>query len=92
MMAFNPKHQTKVQYLRRLRDRYRDATKMDACRLANRMLRHLADGDVTQAQMQTAWGMTAQEWTAKAVQLQVRADRWIALKAAENAVSNEAGD
>lgn len=92
MMAFNPKHQTKVQYLRRLRERYRDATKMDACRLANRILRHLADGDVTQAQMQTAWGMTAQEWAAKAVNLQVRADKWIVYRAAENAASNEAGD
>jgi len=91
-MAFNPKHQTKVQYLRRLRERYRDATKMDACRLANRILRHLADGDVTVAQMQTAWNMTAQEWAAKAAQLQVRADKWIAFKAAENAAANEAGD
>ena len=91
-MAFNPKHQTKVQYLRRLRERYRDATKMDACRLADRILRHLADGDVTLVQMQTAWGMTAQEWTVKAVQLQARADKWLAFKAAENAASNEAGD
>ncbi len=92
MMAFNPKHQTKVQYLRRLRERYRDATRMDACRLASRILRHLADGDVTLVQMQNAWNMTAQEWTAKAVNLQVRADKWLAFKAAENAASNEAGD
>jgi hypothetical protein len=92
MMAFNPKHQTKVQYLRRLRERYRAAVKMDACRLANRILRHLADGDVTLVQMQTAWGMTAQEWAAKAVNLQARADKWLAFKAAENAASNEAGD
>ena len=91
-MAFNPRHQTKVQYLRRLRERYRDAVKMDACRLANRILRHLADGDVTLVQMQTAWGMTAQEWAAKAVNLQARADKWLAYKAAENAASNEAGD
>lgn len=91
-MAFNPKHQTKVQYLRRLRERYRDATKMDACRLANRILRHLADGDVTLAQMQTAWGMTAQEWAAKAVNLQARADKWLAYRAAEQAADNEAGD
>lgn len=91
-MAFNLKHQTKVQYLRRLRERYRDATRMDACRLANRILRHLSDGDVTQAQTQTAWGMTAQEWTAKAVQLQARADKWIAYRAAERAADNEVGD
>lgn len=91
-MAFNPRHQTKVQYLRRLRERYRDAVKMDACRLAHRILKHLADGDVTLVQMQNAWGMTAQEWAAKAVNLQARADKWLAFKAAENAASNEAGD
>lgn len=91
-MAFNPRHQTKVQYLRRLRERYRDAVKMDACRLANRILRHLADGDVTLVQMQTAWGMTAQEWADKAVNLQARADKWLAFKAASAAADNEAGD
>ena len=91
-MAFSPRHQTKVQYLRRLRERYRGAAKMDACRLANRMLRHLSDGDVTLAQMQNAWNMTAQEWTAKAVNLQARSDKWLAYKAAENAAENEAGD
>ena len=91
-MAFNPKHQTKVQYLRRLRERYRDAVKMDACRLAHRILKHLADGDVSLAQMQTAWNMTAQEWAAKTLQLQARADKWLTFKAAENAAANEAGD
>ena len=91
-MAFNPKHQTKVQYLRRLRERYRAAVKLDACRLAHRILKHLADGDVTQAQMQTAWGMTAQEWATKAAALQVRADKWIAYKTAEATADNEVSD
>jgi hypothetical protein len=91
-MAFNPKHQTKLQYLKRLRERYRGAVKMEACRLANRMLRHLADGDVSLAQMQNAWNMTAPEWTAKAAALQVRADKWLAFKAANAAADNEAGD
>ena len=91
-MAFNPRHQTKVQYLRRLRERFKDATKMEACRLANRILRHLADGDVTLAQMLSAWNMTQAEWTVKAASLQVRADKWLAFKAANTAADNEAGD
>ena len=91
-MAFNPRHQTKLQYLRRLRDRYRDARGREACRLAARMLKHLADGDVTLAQMQNAWNMTAPEWTAKAAQLQVRADRWASFRAAESAADAETGD
>lgn len=91
-MAFNPRHQTKLQYLRRLRERYRDAKGREACRLAARMLKHLADGDVSLAQMQNAWNMTAQEWTAKAALLQVKADRWMAFRAAESAAQAEAGD
>ena len=91
-MAFNPIHQTKVQYLVRLRQRYREATKMEACRLANRILKHLADGDVTQAQMLNAWNMTAQEWTVKAAQLQTRADKWLAFKTAEQTADNEGAD
>ena len=91
-MAFNPAQQTKLQYLRRLRERYRAAVKMEACRLANRTLRHLADGDVTQAQVLNAWNMTQAEWAVKAAALQVRADKWIAYRAAERAADNEAGD
>jgi len=91
-MAFNPKHQTKIQYLRRLRERYKAAVKMEACRLANRILRHLADGDVTQTQMLAAWNLTASEWTTKAAALQIRANKWIAFKSANNAAENEVGD
>ena len=92
MMAFNPRQQTKVQYLVRLRDRYRGAVKMEACRLANRMLRHLADGDVTQAQMLSAWNMTQTEWDVKAVALQAKANKWIAYKVALASADNEGQD
>ena len=91
-MALNLQHQTKVQYLKRLRERYRDAAKLEACRLANKVLQHLADGDVTLAQMQNAWNMTPAEWTAKAAQLQTKANKWTAYKAAETTAQNEAGD
>lgn len=92
MMAFNPRHQTKVQYLKRLRERFRLAEKMDACRLANRILRHLADGDVTQAQMLSAWSMTQAEWDVRAAQLQIKADKWMAYKAANASADNEGGN
>lgn len=91
-MAFNPRHQTKLQYLRRLRERYRAAQGREACRLAARMLKHLADGDVSLAQMQNAWNMTAPEWTVKAALLQVKAARWASFRAAESAADLEAGD
>lgn len=91
-MALNLQHQTKVQYLRRLRDRYRAAERMEACRLAHKILKHLSDGDVTLVQMQNAWGMSAAEWVAKAAQLQVRADKWTVYKAAERDADNEGND
>lgn len=90
-MPLSLKHQTKVQYLRRLRERLRAAEKLEACRIASRMLKHLSDGDVTQAQMETAWGMTAAEWSAKSVALQVKADKWAAYVAAQTTMANEAG-
>jgi hypothetical protein len=91
-MALILNHQTKVQYLKRLRDRYKEAVKIEACRLAYKMLRHLSDGDVSQANMLNAWNMTADEWAVKAVKLQARADKWAAYKAAENAADNEGVD
>ena len=91
-MALNLQHQTKVQYLVRLRQRYRAAEKREACRLAWRMLKHLADGEVTLAQMQNAWNMTPSEWTAKAALLQVRADKWAAVLNAETATDAVGAD
>ena len=91
-MAFNPKHQTKVQYLVRLRQAYRDAKGKAACFYAWRMLKHLSDGDVTLAQMQNAWNMTPTEWTAKAALRQVKADKWTALLNADSTATLEAGD
>lgn len=91
-MVLNLQHQTKVQYLVRLRQRYRAAEKREACRLAWRILKHLSDGDVTKAQMQNAWNMTPAEWTAKAALLQVRADKWTAILAAETATNAVGAD
>jgi hypothetical protein len=91
-MALNLQHQTKVQYLRRLREMYRSAKRLDCCRLASRILGHLESGDCTVTQMQTAWNMSAAEWAVRAAQLQIRADKWTAYKAAEALAANEAGD
>lgn len=92
-MAFNPKHQNKVQFLRRMRERYRASERLEACRIAHRMLKLLDDGDVTQAQMQTAWGMTAVEWAEKrATKLQPRADKWASYQAAVALTDSEGVD
>lgn len=93
-MALRLRHQTKVQFLRRLRGRYRDAVRLEACRLAWRMLKFLDDGDVTMAQMRSAWNMaTDAEWIAKrTTKLQPRADKWAAVLAAQSLADNEEAD
>ena len=93
-MALGLRHQNKVQFLRRLRDRYRAASKLEACRLAWRMLKFLDDGDVTTAQMMSAWNMTTVvEWTDKrSMKLQPRAEKWVAYQAALDLADAEGTD
>lgn len=61
-MAIPLKYQTLGQFLVRLRPRYRQAERQDACRIAWRIIEWLNAGDITDAQMRQAWSMTAQEW------------------------------
>lgn len=92
-MALALRHQTKVQFLRRLRERYRAAERLEACRLAARMLELLDAGDVTEAQMLNAWNMTLDEWLVKrANKLQPRANKWAAYKAALDLTEAEGAD
>lgn len=91
-MPLNLAHQTEAQYLSKLLQRYREATQMESCRLAHRMLQHLSDGDVTQAQMRGAWGMTAGQWAAKAAALQLRANKWASRRSADQSAEDEGRD
>lgn len=91
-MALRLKHQSKVQFLKRWRDKYRDAKGAEACRVAHRILKYLEDGDVTAAEIQNAWNITAGEWAIRATHLQAKANKWLAIKSAEVAAENEAGN
>jgi hypothetical protein len=92
-MALTLRHQTKLQFCKRLRDKYRAAEKLDACRIAYRMLKYLDGGDVTQANMLNAWNMTQAEWDLKrANKLQPRADKWVAYKTTLDATANEGAE
>ena len=92
-MALNLIHQTKLQFLRRLRDKYRAAEKLQACRLAHYMLALLDGGDVSMAQMLNAWNMTQSEFDAKRNnKLQPRADKWSAHLAAIAAIDVDGQD
>ena len=90
--AFVLQQQTKAQYLTWLRLRYQQSAGAGTCRIAHRMLKHIADNDCTVAEMRTAWGLSVANWTTKATELQLKADKWNNLRSAENAMTSEVGD
>lgn len=90
-MATDLKHQTRLQFARELRRRLRDASGLESCRIAAKIISFLADGTITTANCQNAWNMTAPEWAARLVILQAKADKWAAFKAARDATVNEQG-
>lgn len=59
-----PQHQTPAQLLGRLRERYRGASREQAARIASWLMDRLDAGQVTDAQLQSAFGLTAAQWSA----------------------------
>lgn len=62
-MALTLNHQTAAQFAARLRERYRNADKLEVGRLAKWILDHLDAGDFTDTQIRNAFGLTAGQWT-----------------------------
>lgn len=62
-MALNLKHQTPAQFAARLRERHKNASRSDAARIAAWIIKRLDAGDVTDAQMRAAFGLTALQWS-----------------------------
>jgi len=54
--------QTGAQFLARLRERYRDATREDVARIAQWLINRLDAGDVTVTQLRNAFGLTPAQW------------------------------
>lgn len=62
-MALILVHQTPAQLAARLRVRYKAAVGDDCARIATWLLGHIEAGDFTDAQVRTAFGLTAGQWT-----------------------------
>ena len=56
--------QTGLQFLNRLRAFYQQATQLQCAYLANWILNRIADGSVTDAQLQNAFNLTSGQYTA----------------------------
>ena len=61
-MALLLKYATKSQVAAAFRERYRNATQIEACRLAKWLLDHIDDGTFTATQVQNAFGITVNQW------------------------------
>jgi len=61
-MPLNLRHQTVAQFATRLREHYRSASKEDCARIATWVLTHIDNGDMTELQVRTAFGLTVAQW------------------------------
>ena len=61
-MALTLRYQTPAQFAARLRERYRNASREEACGIAKWILDHLEAGDFTDAQLRNAFGLTVTQW------------------------------
>jgi hypothetical protein len=80
------REQSMTEFLRAMRAAYRASTRSETCRLARWLLRRIAAGQITDAQCQTAFNRTANQWANfKANTLQPQSDAWDAVLAATGA-------
>jgi hypothetical protein len=78
--------QTAAQFAARFRQEVASASQQWACYLAWWLLRRIAAGNITDAQCQTAFNMTATAWTTfKANTITPRSNAWAAILAAAGA-------
>lgn len=63
-MALNLRFQTATQFAARLRERYRSASREEAARIATWILNHIDAGDITDAQVRAAFGLTVTQYNA----------------------------
>ena len=76
-------HQTAAQFAARIRERFRAGTQTEACQIAWWLLRRISAGHVTDAQCQTAYGMSAAQWTTfKSGTATPRSNAWVTVLAA----------
>jgi hypothetical protein len=79
-MPLNLKHQTVAQFAALVRARYRDSQAEETARLAQAILDWTADGSVTDAQWQTAFGLNIGLWNALKARMGILRDQRRAIR------------
>lgn len=80
-MALALKHATGAQLAAAFRVRYREATGLEACRLARWLLNRIADGTWTDTQVRNAFGRNVTQYNAMKTRLETKAARYDAVVA-----------
>jgi len=84
-MALLLKHQTPEAFVARVRQAYRDGNSEQLVKIARFLIARVQAGDVTDAQLRTAFGLNNTQWNALKTSMQ-------ALIAADNAVKSAVGE
>lgn len=78
-MALALKHATNAQLAAAFRKRYREATGLEAGRLARWLLNRIADGTWTDAQVRNAFNLTVTQYNQLKTRLTTKAERYDAV-------------
>lgn len=81
-MALNFQHQTAAQFVARFREAYRTANRERAAKLAAWLYDRVTAGDITPAQIRTAFGFSAAQFTAFQTRVQALRDHYVAVQQA----------
>ena len=81
-MALRLRYQTAAQFAARLRERYRTATREEAARIATWVLARIEAGDLTDAQVRSAFGLTTQQYTGLKARMSTLRDAYRAVQQA----------
>ena len=82
-MALVLKHQTAAQLAARFRERYRNASKEEAARMATWLLNRIEAGDFTDAQVRSAFGLTVTQYNNLKTRMSTLRANWQAVQAAQ---------
>lgn len=84
-MALILKHQTPEAFIARVRQAYRDGNSEQLVKIARFLIARVQAGDVTDAQLRTAFGLNVTQWNALKTRMQT-------LITADNTVKSAVGE
>lgn len=82
-MPLNLQHQTAAQFVTRLREKWRNASKEETAKLATWILDRIAGGDFTDAQLRAVFGLNTTQWNTLKSKMTTLRTQWLAIQVAK---------